>query len=243
MLTDERHITPEIMDGPNVEAAAHARALRGLRRINAASHAAEALATPIIEYARRKNLSNISLLDIACGGGDVPIGVAGLLQRSGIEVNLTLLDRSSTALNLAADAAAAAGIPCRTIQADLTQALNPGQFDIVTCTLFLHHISDPDQVVELLKQMREISRHLIVISDLRRGPLGLLIAWAGSRILSRSGIVHHDAPASVRAAWTIQELAEFARRADLTAARVQPCWPWRMLLTWQSQGQAQGESA
>ena len=65
--------------------------------------------------------------------------------------------------------------------------------------------------------MRTISRRMVVISDLRRCRLGWLTAWAGSRILSRSGIVHHDAPVSVRAAWTVQELCGFAARAQMTA--------------------------
>jgi hypothetical protein len=75
-----------------------------------------------------------------------------------------------------------------------------------------------------------------VISDLRRCSAGLIAAWIGSRVLSRSPIVHFDAPASVRAAWTLAELAEFASRARMRNVKVQRSWPWRMLLTWDATG-------
>jgi len=236
VLTTQRHITPEIMDRPDVAAADHAQALDGLRRINAASKAAEKIAAPIIQLAKRKNLHRLSMLDIACGGGDVPLGVAKLARQSNIEIELTFLDRSETALNLASAAARETGIQSRSICADLTDDWNPSDFDVVTCSLFLHHVPQPDRVVQLLQRMRTIARHIVVISDLRRSPLGLLVAWAGSRILSPSAIVHHDAPASVRAAWNLRELTDFADRASLAGARIHRCFPWRMLLTWENPG-------
>ena len=239
MLTNQRYITAEIMDGPNVEAAAHALALEGLRRINAASKAAARMARPIVEYALREKLNRLSMLDIACGGGDVPVSVALLTRQAGVEIDLTLLDRSPTALKLAAAAADRAGIGSRCVQADLMDQWNDSDFDIVTCSLFLHHVSEPAQVVALLNRMRTISRRMVIISDLRRCRMGLLTAWAGSRILSRSGIVHHDAPASVRAAWTMPELTGFAARADMKDARIEKCFPWRMLLIWRAEGRVE----
>ncbi len=238
MLTNQRYITAEIMDGPNVEATAHALALEGLRRINAASKAAARMARPILDYAQQQDFARLSMLDIACGGGDVPVSIALLARQAGIEIDLTLLDRSTTALKLAAASADRAGISCRCIQADLMDRWNDSAFDVVTCSLFLHHVSDPAQVVELLNRMRTISNQMVVINDLRRCRMGLLCAWAGSRVLSRSGIVHHDAPASVRAAWTIQELTSFAARAQMKNARIERSWPWRMLLIWRAEGHA-----
>lgn len=237
MLTSERHITAEIMDAPNVEASAHAEALDGLRRINAASKTAARMAEPIIEFARRRDIQRLSMLDIACGGGDVPVGIAQAAKQSGIEIELTLLDRSETALGHAAATAASAGISCQPVRADLMGDWNVPAFDVVTCSLFLHHIPEPQQVIELLKRMRAVSRRLIVISDLRRSAMGLMIAWAGSRILSRSPIVHNDAPASVRAAWTMRDLRGFAAGAGMKGAKIQRSWPWRMMLIWEEAGE------
>jgi hypothetical protein len=61
---------------------------------------------------------------------------------------------------------------------------------------------------------------------------GWLAAWAGTRLLTRSPVVHFDGPQSVRAAWTESELRQLARDAGL--AEDQTCleraWPFRMTL-------------
>ncbi len=116
-----------------------------------------------------------------------------------------------------------------------SSVLSPQSFsaDVVTNSLFLHHIREPEQVVALLRRMAEIAGRMVVISDLVRSRIGLFGAWAGCRLLSRSKIVHHDGPASVRAAWTLQEIADFAAQAGMTGARIHRAKPWRMLLVWE----------
>jgi 2-polyprenyl-3-methyl-5-hydroxy-6-metoxy-1,4-benzoquinol methylase len=210
--TNQRTVTVEIMDSPDVEKGEHLQALAGLKRINFISRTAHKVLPPIYELARREKLDRISLLDIACGGGDVPIGVAIGLQRRGIGVDLTLLDRSATAVLM---------------------ALPPIRADVVTNSLFLHHLRDPEEVLLLLRRMSEMADRMVVISDLVRTRTGLVGAWVACRLLSRSRIVHHDGPASVRAAWTAEEMEQLARRAGLTGARIISCAPWRMLLIWE----------
>jgi 2-polyprenyl-3-methyl-5-hydroxy-6-metoxy-1,4-benzoquinol methylase len=233
---NRRVVTGERMDLPDVDAGDHREALEGLRRINAASRTAGRMAGPIGRLARREKLDRISLLDVACGGADVSIGVATAAKGWGATVALTLMDRSSTALQHAARAAARAGIGCRCIQGDALAALPGNDFDVVASSLFLHHVPTADQVVDLLRNMRGAAGRMVVISDLERSRAGLAAAWLGCRLLSRSEIVHHDGPASVRAAWRLGELAEFAARAGMGAARIGRCWPWRMLLIWERSG-------
>ena len=171
--------------------------------------------------AEREGMSKLSIMDVACGGGDVAIQVAQQLQHPSpgtgpaIEVELTLLDRSATALRLAEAGANKAGLAYRCIEADLlAEASIPG-VDVVMCSLFLHHLQQADQVPRLLANMRSWSRKLVVISDLRRSRLGYLVAWTGCRLLSRSPIVHFDGPVSVRAAWTLPELSTFAAQSRM----------------------------
>jgi len=229
-----RTVTDEIMDGPNVPESAHLQALEGLCKINRFSHTARQILAPILEMAQRNNLDRLSLLDIACGGGDVPIAVATAAKSHGLSIDLTLLDRSPTALSRAASAAHDAGIPCHTVQGDVLSDLPDSNFDIVTSTLFLHHVPEPAQVIDLLKGMRRVARRMIVISDLRRSRRALLWTWIGCRLISRSKIVHYDGPVSVRAAWTMNELSDFATAAGLTGARITTSFPWRMMLVWEA---------
>ena len=134
------------------------------------------------------------------------------LQHKGIEVELNLLDRSGTALAQAAGVAQAAGIACKTFESDALDCMRVGNVDVVTNSLFLHHLRVPAEVTDVLRNMRTIARRMVVVSDLRRSTAGYLGAWVGCRLLSRSQIVHHDGPASVRAAWTISEIERRWRR-------------------------------
>ena len=231
--TRERRVAPELMDVPGLDPAAHAAALAGLRRINAWSGTVRQMARPLLAVARHGGLTKLTLLDIACGGGDVPVGVAQTMAQHGIEVELMLVDASATALRVAQALARQAGIPCQTVQADALGPLPVPAADAVTSSLYLHHVAARRDAVSLLRQMAACARRIVVVSDLQRSRVGLALAWTACRVLSRSAIVHHDGPASVRAAWTCEELADLAAEAQLRGAQVRPAWPWRLLLVWQ----------
>jgi 2-polyprenyl-3-methyl-5-hydroxy-6-metoxy-1,4-benzoquinol methylase len=108
----------------------------------------------------------------------------------------------------------------------------PAGYDVLTCSLFLHHLSDSDAVT-LLRKMRDAARSAVVVNDLTRGPLTLGLVTLGSRLLSRSPVVLFDAPASVRAAFTPAELRGLAKAAGLDGATVRRVFPCRMALTWE----------
>jgi len=217
------------MDDPDLDEAEHLRALRGLRTINRISHAAGALASPVLRVAHAHHKTHLSLLDVACGGGDVATSLAAKLRHHGITVDLTLLDRSAVALRQAASTAEAAGIAARTLCQDALAPLPDA--DVITNSLFLHHL-ERDQVITLLGNMSRAARHAIVISDLTRSRLGWVLAWAGCRVLSRSRIVHDDGPVSVAAAWSPAELDAMMRQAQMSSMRMTSQWPCRVLLEW-----------
>jgi hypothetical protein len=97
--------------------------------------------------------------------------------------------------------------------------------------LFLHHLDEP-QAVALLARMAGAARRLVLVNDLNRSRAGYLLAWAGTRLLSTSAVVHTDGPLSVEGAFTIAEATALAEKAGLTGARVEPRWPCRWLLQW-----------
>src|SRR5438270_753420 len=69
-----RRRRPEIMDQPGLSPARHARALRGLARINFFSGSARILWRPLAELGRE--LGPLRILDVATGGGDLPVRLA-----------------------------------------------------------------------------------------------------------------------------------------------------------------------
>jgi 2-polyprenyl-3-methyl-5-hydroxy-6-metoxy-1,4-benzoquinol methylase len=226
-----RFRTPEWMDQPGLDAPAHARALRGLARINSWSFSAATFWPGIVRVARENSGRPVRVLDIATGGGDVPIRLARRAHRAGLDVRIEGCDVSPVAVGLAARAANAAGVPVRFFPLDVLRSSLPQGYDVLTSSLFLHHLAEGD-AVGLLERMAEATRSTILINDLLRSRIGYGIAWACCRLLSRSPVVHHDGPVSVRAAFTTAEARRLADRAGLHGARLERRWPWRFLLSW-----------
>jgi hypothetical protein len=82
--------------------------------------------------------------------------------------------------------------------------------------LFAHHFTPP-QIVQFVSEGLRVCRAAVLINDLVRQPLHLALAYLGSP-LYRSRITRHDAPASVRQAYTEDEMD--AILTQTTAARV-----------------------
>src|SRR5439155_9017041 len=96
-------------------------------------------------------------------------------------------------------------------------------YDVVMCSLFLHHLSD-EQAPVLLRAMADAAGSLVLINDLRRSRLGYTLAWLGCRLLTRSPIVHVDGPRSVAAAFSPEEALRIAERAGLHGATISRHW-------------------
>jgi hypothetical protein len=83
----------------------------------------------------------------------------------------------------------------------VTRGFTHRGFDVVTCSLFLHHLTS-DQATNLLMRMAAAGR-LLLANDLRRCVSGYLMAQLACRCLTRSPIVRYDGPQSVANAFTI----------------------------------------
>jgi ubiquinone/menaquinone biosynthesis C-methylase UbiE len=87
-------------------------------------------------------------------------------------------------------------------------------FDAVGCSLFLHHL-EPAEIVRFAREGLRVARHAFLIHDLQRHPLHLALGYLGMP-LYRSRITRHDALASVRRAYTVEEVRKML--APVTAA-------------------------
>lgn len=225
-----RRLRPELMDDPALDPAAHRQALRGLARLNRASRAAAPIWRGIRTLVDADRGAPLRVLDIACGGGDVSRGIARAARRAGVDLTVHGVDISPTANRHAAGQPGDEGrVTFGT--ADVLNDPLPAGFDVVCCSLFIHHLQD-DQIVRLLQGMTAAAARGIVISDLRRSITGYLLAQASTRLLSRSPIVWTDGPRSVEGALTPEEFRRLAERAGLSGIEVRRAWPQRYLAVW-----------
>ncbi len=224
-----RVLRPELMDDPGLALGPHRRALAGLARLNLLSNAAGTMAGAVVTMGQRngaKDLSSLTLLDVACGSADV---VAGVLRAVPLKACM-VCDFSQTALDQAKNRLAGSNIT-QYLRADVLSGSPLPRADIVTCSLFLHHLTR-EQVVVALRAMAAAARLGVIVSDLRRCRFGSVLAAVVPRLVTTSYVVHTDARLSAAAAWTQRELAVLATEAGLQGARITRTFPARLLLMW-----------
>jgi 2-polyprenyl-3-methyl-5-hydroxy-6-metoxy-1,4-benzoquinol methylase len=228
---DKRHLRPEWMDQPGLDVGLHHTALRALDRVNALSLVHRSFWGDIRQLARRHPTREIRVLDVACGGGDVAVRLALAARRAKLRVSVDGCDLSSTAVSFARERAEKSGVTSRFFEFDVLRDDWPTDYDIISSSLFMHHLTN-DDAIRVLAHMATATRHSVIINDLVRNRFGYLLARFVARLVTRSPIVHSDGPDSVAGAFTTNELQEMASRAGLIGATVTQCWPARMILRW-----------
>lgn len=226
------------MDDPSLDREEHRRALRGLRRINRVSLTQGRLGGLVYEMSRTAGGRALRVVDLACGSGDTVRWLGRMAISRGLGWEVMGVDRSEVAID-EARRLTPEGLSGRVrfVVGDVLAGLGGYDADIVTCNLFLHHLRT-EEVAGLLQGIGQTARLGFAGQDLVRSQMGYWYARAGTRVLSRSSVVHHDGPQSVRASWTVEEMRGLLTTAGLSAdqCRVTAVWPERMLIRWMRHG-------
>lgn len=231
MFVKTRQLTSERMDDPLIPPDEHKIALAGLARLNRWSRGDAGLWQHLQSEARRITPQPLRVLDIATGSGDLPVRLARRARAAKLPIHFSACDCSSTALETAVQAAAKSQVAIEFFQLDALEDPIPPGFDVITVSLFLHHLSN-EQIVKLLAKLAQATSRMILVNDLSRSWWNYGAIFLATRLLSRSAVVHFDGPVSVRAAFTKPELLDLADQAGLKCATVQARFPARWLMTW-----------
>jgi ubiquinone/menaquinone biosynthesis C-methylase UbiE len=219
-----RRVAAELMDDPQVDPAALARNFDDIERANRWFGGVRPVARAVFAHAAER------VLDVACGSGDIPRALVREARRRGRRLDVVALDRSQTVLDIAS-ARSGADPFVRYVCADATALpFDDASFDVATCNLALHHFQ-PDEAIAVLGELRRVARVTPLVCDLRRSRLGLAAALLYVRLFATSPLTVHDAPLSVRRAYTPDEAADLARQAGWLAPRVERSPFFRMLLS------------
>jgi len=218
------------MDQPELDPELHHEALAALARLNTASGSAAALWPTIAEAARAQPDRPLRVLDVACGGGDVTIALWQRARAQGIPIELAGCDLSPRAIDHAKQQAQETYAHVHFFEHDVIHDDWPGVYDVAISTLFLHHLEE-GEAITLINKLAEHAR-LVIVDDLVRSTPGWLVAWTGTRLLTRNPVVRIDGPRSVENAFTVDELRKLAGHAGLEDCTIRRHWPARMQLTW-----------
>ena len=151
------------------------------------------------------------IVDLATGSGDIPRLIVDYAQKIGAKVEVDALDRQSATLEIARKLSG--NYPeISYIDANILEWQPADPYDIVLCSLALHHFSDED-AVRLLRRCRELSQKFVLVSDLRRGLLATIGVYLLTALIFREPMTRYDGRVSAARAFSFAELDDLAGRA------------------------------
>jgi ubiquinone/menaquinone biosynthesis C-methylase UbiE len=215
----------ELLDEAGHDLAELAASLRDVRRVNQLFGGLRTVRTTLPHLlAMTPPERTVTILDVATGSADIPINVVRWARQQDRTVDITASDFSEDILAIAARRVA--NYPnIHLLQCDAREVpFADASFDIVLCSLALHHFSPPD-AVRVLAEMDRLSRVGFIVNDLARSRPGYIGAWLVGRLATRNRITQHDAPLSALRAYTPDELRALLETAGVTDVEIRRS-PW-----------------
>lgn len=210
MSLAHRSTEPEQMDTDCVDFDDYARCLHDLARVNVVTLTHR----PTLAWLARetRELPAFSLLDVACGFGDLLRRIHAWAQRRGIETRLAGIDLNPWARRAATTATPAdAAISWHT--GDVFE--HAERYDFIVSSQFTHHLTD-EQIVRFIRWMETHATRGWLISDLHRHWL----PYHGFGTLARTARWHHfvrtDGRISIARSFVPQDWRELTRAAGLS---------------------------
>ncbi len=219
-LLERRGDAEELLDLPDHDPAELAANLRDIQRVNRLAGGSAATLRHLPGLVRQIPRGHpLEILDLATGSGDIPRDLARWAACQARPLRLTVSDLSPQILGIARRTLAGIQGVTFTVCDAREVPLPDRAFDIVLCSLSLHHFA-PGDAVRLLREMERLCRTGFIVNDIRRAAAGYVAAWTASRIATRNRLTRHDMPLSVRRAYTPDELRVLLQEAGIANAVV-----------------------
>lgn len=171
-----------------------------------------------------KRSHTYTLLDIGCGGGDIPRQLMAWASGDERHLSVTAIDPDVRALDFASSQKAPANLEFRAAMTGDLVAKGE-QFDFVISNHVLHHLSD-EELEELCQHSAQLCRRRVIHNDIQRGDLAYAFFWALTKPVFHNSFTTPDGLTSIKRSYTTRELREIA----LPGWRVETMFPYRNLL-------------
>src|SRR4051812_30565321 len=200
---------PELMDRPQPVTRELERDLANLRSLNRWFGSYRL----VRHFLRRWLLPNSKarILDVATGSGDIPRLIVDFARRRNTSVDVEAIDQQASTIEIARRLSADYS-EIEFFRADLLQWQPAERYDVVVCSLTLHHFSE-DDAVRVLQKCREFSRAHVLLADLRRARWLSFGVHFVTATIYRDAMTKTDARLSAARAFSFAELQELAQRA------------------------------
>jgi 2-polyprenyl-3-methyl-5-hydroxy-6-metoxy-1,4-benzoquinol methylase len=228
--TSQRTLTPEIMDDFRMEGETLRTTLDQIALVNQLlggnNITLEGVSMLMENVPPGKE---VTIADIGCGNGDMLRTLAKTARKNGWRVKLIGIDANGYTANYAA--VLSAQYPeityyCIDILDDRFREM---QYDIVLCTLTLHHFEDR-QITKLMSVFRRNAAIGIVINDLHRSALAYRLFQVFSRIAGMGKMAKEDGLVSILRGFKRKEIEELSRKLNFNQYTLR--WKWAFRYQW-----------
>lgn len=223
-MFEHRSSQPERIDTGDYTEEEYKTFLREIRFINRWIGDRWALRKSLLKKIDELDLRTLSVVDVGAGSGEILKEIALTTRNRKADAFLVGLDLNE----LSAQSIANEAKHLTEINSVRGDALNlpfaDGSFDFAICSLFTHHFSD-DGVVQIMMEMKRISRRGIFVIDLHREPGAYRMYKLFCFVFRISKLVRDDGLLSIKKGFQPDELSRLAERAgfqNVAAATVVP---------------------
>lgn len=171
----------------------------------------------------------IHVCEIGCGGGDNLSAINNWGVRNNIPFHLTGIDIKQECIAYAKERISLGNFSW--IISDYTSADFAGQQpDIIFSSLFCHHFKG-EQLTGMMRWMQHNSRMGFFINDLHRNRLAYHAITLLTKWFSKSYLVKHDAPLSVRRGFVRKDWQRIMQQSGISQYSIEWKWAFRWLVT------------
>lgn len=226
--TEKRSLQSEIMDDFDLQGDELRQTLRDLENVNSWLGGNAITKTGIKKLPINKS-ELIRIVDIGCGNGAMLRELSRWGIKNGYQFELVGVDANTYAIHIAEELSQ--NYPNVNFLAlnIFSEEFRSMKFDILLCTLTLHHFKD-SQIPELLHQLYEQSSVGVVINDLQRSKLAYVLFQAFCAVFVDNEIARKDGLISILRGFKKPDIKKYMNTIKVDSYSVS--WEWAFRYLW-----------
>ncbi|WP_445452407.1 methyltransferase domain-containing protein [Flavobacterium sp. 25HG05S-40] len=232
MFLDTTHRTnePEIMDDFDMKGEVLLDALDKIAKINQLL-GGNTLTLQGVKEILKQNPSQekITIVDVGCGNGDMLRKLADYGKENNISLELVGIDANQFTATYAETLSANYKNISYRCEDIFEKSFESVQYDIVLCTLTLHHFKD-EEIIKLLKIFATNATMGIIINDLQRSSISYRLFQGLCFIFRLNAMSREDGLVSILRGFKKPELEYFSKILNFKNYSIE--WKWAFRYQW-----------
>ncbi|MEQ9423890.1 MAG: methyltransferase domain-containing protein [Cyclobacteriaceae bacterium] len=216
----------EIMDDLECQGEVVGQTLREIDEINKRLGGNHLSVQGLESLLKNVNGEVIKVADLGCGSGEMLKLFTNWADRNNKHLECVGIDANAYIIEYARQNLKGVQNTAFKTQNILSREFTRQKFDVIHCSLFLHHFTQ-EELVHLFTNFKKQARIGIVINDLHRHWLAYYSIKLVTSLLSKSKMVKFDAPLSVARGFKKNDLLQILDRCGMTNFDLKWKWAFR----------------